>query len=456
LPTTPIKPFTLPANSLTKAIAQEKRRLYAPMMDKSLQEDTGAHMKETCEFIQNNLSGAFKDLHAEESDPTVRGLKIMRSIISVKPLTEVAKAALAKLPADQKEAYQAVMKSAMNLHYRWVDTYRQIARNQKAFVEMIRSNITAYLQEINSLKLDPNASEIEIKHPENIRVIAASSQNGGSSSPIGDETLSWGTNTFVNALQQTDSLDNAIDHAEQHYLLREGDGPETIPDDLDKPPVGAHFEKPIATNRHNPVAWKKADNTNPNVKRIAIVISTGDGNGHARVEADTVASQFAVQSAADFAAQPQAAAYRVDKLIRITPPTPEETAKGITQTDKIKQAFANAETFVAAQKQAAREQALATGNNPDAAEQALQFDGFASWHGHGMTVQDKGPAQDDDRRYLEGSKEFFFITQHASGPNGHPAGVDETTIKTMEHKHLSNFRYFVHNIHACASAAAIA
>ncbi|MEZ4575071.1 MAG: hypothetical protein R2857_09175 [Vampirovibrionales bacterium] len=254
----------------------------------------------------------------------------------------------------------------------------------------------------------------------------------------------WPT-TSLPWLQQP-SLDMAIDAYEANPLFISASQHRQDPEVPDYPPI-PHLEQAVSTpNRAQPQSWRKADNANPYVKRVAVVVATDDNTGEMERELPYVTGRFVEAPPQAFAAMGDPSRYRVDRLIVVKPATQAEKAQGITQADKIRQAYVEMARFA----QVARQQAQAQGLNPS----LVRVEGFSSWIGHGMTQPNVGPSDDDDRRYLQGSKEFFFITQHKPGQ---PEGISETEMKQLEQQYVApNFTYFVQHLSACGSGAAIA
>ncbi len=293
------------------------------------------------------------------------------------------------------------------------------------------------------LQMDPDS--VALAHPKNVRVVAPVGQNYGSTGPhgmTGPHDLTLGNKAWQRALQKTASMDEAV----SHYLNWS-----VIPADADPavPDSGLQVVAPVATRRSNPYAWRKADNTNPNVRRIAVFIDDAEEN--MKDQTDGLMKNFIKQPWNAFNAQSGFSGYRVDEILIVRPPTAEESKRGITVYDKLTHAFAQMHAFTEDQ----RKQARAQGQDP----KALSFESYISWAVHGsselpkhLELQEKQTGQTCPERFREGSMEFRALFKPLV-PENHKENVSETTLKHLEHQYLSNFRYVVQHLTSCTSGS---
>ncbi|MCA9841290.1 MAG: hypothetical protein KC475_04145 [Cyanobacteria bacterium HKST-UBA03] len=355
---------------------------------------------------------------------------------------------VASLPIVLRQRYGQLRQYALWLNSVWKSAYDQIRPYCAQQSELIRRLLPAYHEEIKALRLDPDDPRIAVKHPKNVRVIASIDQNYKARTANPDRIMTPGYASFISRLQAQPTVDAAIDDYENNPIFIPSERAPYYPDNPDYPPI-PHLEHAVSTpNRAQPNAWRKADNTNPLVRRVAILIATNDGSGAPEQELPFMVNMFRQMPAKDYElAGNNPRQYRVDKLVVIKPVTLDEQARGITQVHKIRAAYAQLNQFVEQQYR----QALVEGVDP----RYLQFEGFCSWTGHGTTPPPQTMPENDDRRYLQGAHEFYFIT--GPGDARRPEGLSETEIKQLEQQFVApHFRYFVQHFNACKSGAAIA
>lgn len=241
------------------------------------------------------------------------------------------------------------------------------------------------------------------------------------------------TVAFTKNIKSAASMDEAISQTEKTVMIHADDG---------------GLQKPVSTPRSNNQSWQKKDNADPNIRRLAILIETDDGNPGFKESTDALAGSFTKQSPEAFAASKDSKKneqFRVDNVIRVKPLTVEERRKGVTMTQKIEDAFKQAQSFQTEQQKKAGDQA-----------DQLKFEVFTSWMGHGMTDSKKSPKDTDPRINQEGSAEFIFMPDVTKrDKDGRTEEITETQIKDWEERYLKRFRYGVQYFGSCSSGAAI-
>lgn len=292
-------------------------------------------------------------------------------------------------------------------------------------------------------KLRQKPEEAQIPHPKNTRVLGAVTQDVKNPGSEDQKLPSWSTQKFKEALQNTDSIDGAINRTTNQVKV-------------DGAPTETHtgnpqILKPIATDRQNPDTWKKSDNSNSKVKRIAIFVQTGNNEQGFGVESRSMREYFKKQSVSEYIHNPDKDKdkhYRVDETFVVEEATP----------GKVKVAFEQARSFVKKERDMACQNAIAVARSAglsekeqkiagDKAARELQFEGFAHWAGHGSIDQSKNPK--DNAALQEGAKEFQFSFEPS------PETISESAIKGWEKEYLNEdyFRSFIHYYSSCHSGA---
>lgn len=417
--------FTLPPNIPSRLIYNERKKLWTPKM-KEASKATSDFITSSNRFVSASLGTALRQLYCDETTNTGRISKIREALL---PLSDKEPICVEFNGMDEKEKYGSLKEECQRIKKMWETAHEEVKPLYKEVYLLFKSLKDEYAQFLDEHRLDPDS--MDNPHPSNIRVLAAISQLSGSKAPDEGERISIHVQLISQLLQDEDSIDALIKKAEETVFLIDA-----------KHRAEPHIQKPLSTpNRQNANCWRKSDNNNPNVRRIAIFIPTEDGSGTFLYEMDELIRNYRIQTPAEFSLQPDPKLYRVDRVIKVLPPTVEEELDGVTQSDKIRKAFKEAEEFVRIELEHADRS-----NNP------ISFEGIAHWIGHGMYKEEAGPQEGDDRLFLEGSREFFFITKFGENE---PEGLDESAIKELERKHLRDFCYFVNNIGSCGSGAMI-
>lgn len=441
IPTSSALPFSLHPGSVVKAVSQGQQDL------------TGAfkvpgEAQQKLDEVAAPFLEPYGDTLTQLSGKSPREAKV--ELLHDQPSLPWIEQFRQQLPIAAQPTLDALRQEGIRVKGLWDSTYDSMRSGAHALSAWLIPRLAQYKADLFTYRLDPDHAEIALKHPRPVRVVSSITQNGGSRTIQPGETASLGVQTFINHIQTAPSLNDAIDGYEQTLNFIPSDMAPVNPETPNYPPI-PHLEKAIATPytplRPKTATWQKSDNANPYVRRILIQIYTDDGSTEARQNAQAMRQQFVQQPVH----QPHQAIrpdqYRVDEIIQVPPITPQERQRGITQADKIRQAYKALDGFVTQQRTLAHQQGL----DPN----RLQFEGFCSWIGHGMTMPNQGPGDQDDRRFLEGSKEFYFITRHRPGA-GLPEGLSETEIKQLEAQHVQPFASFIQHVQACSAGAFIA
>ncbi len=374
-------------------------------------------------FIRDRLNTEFRNLYSSETSETARLGMISRLIFDSS--SGRSKDVINSLSPESRRVFD-MLRARYNTNQR---AWTRLIDNTRPFNGMLYDSFipvgSNYRDSINRSRL-PSAS-VSNPHPSNIRVLAATTQNGGSL-PGNHEQASIHTRWLSQAMMMfSSSMDEAISYMERqvHITGRELN-------------IEPQIQTPIASSRSNPTSWRRQDNANQNVRRIAIIIAADDGSGDVNRDVELLRSNYFVGSYQRYRddKNPQTRnQYRVDRLVVIRPPTSDEASRGITLRDKIMQAYREVEAFVNEERRRGDD---------------LAFEGIAHWLGHGMTIDGIGPGRNEPDFYREGSQEFFFITNRAR-----IEGLTEDEIKKLERTYLSQFRYFIQDFNSCQSGAAI-
>ncbi|MEI8390277.1 MAG: hypothetical protein WCG23_10395 [bacterium] len=417
------RPFTLPANHIGQQVIDATNSgkveyyKFLGKPDKAF---------EAIEVFANKHSSIFGDKYNDmqediRKDAIIRefGLGSLKDVLPKIP--EADRATFLKLREDQD---QNDKKQAEDIKS------NPIIKTANLFLNSVKNQ---YAQFLDNNRPDP--SKVSDPHPNNIRVLAAVSQNEAATGTLPGEKADWVTRKFSDALGTEASIDKAMDKTSKDAAVMGYSNAEA-----------PTMQKPVTTRRENNTAWQKADNNNPDIKRVVIFNVTEDGSGNFKKGADELRKNFYTPDEKN-ESNPFETRFRADKIITVTPPTKEEEKQGITQADKIRQAFEQSKQFMEDQKDLARKNAIAEGKDPEAAVKALKFEGMANWFGHGTTVKEKSPEKDDPRRYQEGSAEFKFWTNSQKNE-----GIEESDIKKME-QNVKDFSYFTEYFNSCHSGA---
>ena len=406
-----------------QALREAKKKLRTPEVDKIITKDTKEFWDMVDEFIKEHGETLRNQNQSRWGSAADRKIKI--DLFGEKSVSVV-------LAPNQQARYDQLKEEQRNLDVRLKRAFEEVAPYRRELYELCQqlSLTGAYRRFLDAHRLDPDSTKDP--HPSNVRVLAAVSQHQGAVGNRNEEKISPYVSLISRLHEETDSMDDLIKQAEETVSLVEpiSDDPRSIPD----------IQKPVSTpHREHNDAWKKSDNIDPSLRRIGIFIVADDGLGSFFDEAEELTRHYVEKPVSKFDSTSNPKAYRVDKIITVKPLTIEEEQQGIKLETRIKDAFREAELF-------AEQEIEASGG------QDLKFEGIAHWLGHGMCKEENSPSEGSDRYYLEGSKEFLFITNH----DGETCeGIDETTIKKLEREHLGAFRYFIQNISSCDSGAAI-
>ena len=377
-------------------------------------------------MLSNNFSYKYKGMPKEMQE-----FAIFREIATA-PIETV----LPKIPKSNRKHFLELRNSKNQ-------SEKELEATMKSDPDVIKSYIL-----LTSLKKQyaefvdenrPEPSMVLDKHPDNMRILGAVSQTepAAAANNKKGEKVDWFTKKFSTALRANETVDEAMDKASKKAVVTGySDG---------QPPI---IQKPVSTKRENKTAWRKSDNNNLNVKRIAIFIVTEDGSKNFKNNADEIRTNFYIPDEKS-KSNPFERRFRVDGIITVTPPTEEEITQGITQADKIRQAFEQGKQFMDNQKALARKKAEEEGSDPEKAAGALRFEGMANWFGHGTIVEDKSPKKGDPRYFQEGTAEFKFITNPLE-----QKGIEESEIKRME-QNVKDYTYFTQYFNSCHSGAII-
>lgn len=424
---------------------------------------------------QQFLDGVLEDriaLRKIYSDPRFDELELSAKKILEKNLAALANVKNRRLPEGGDPSRRIKILTVLTLTGEWNpkdhlpdEDYRDLIGIQVQYNEVRESNQEnirkikgkladperrqRYHDLITRYRMDPNppagatAQEKREYHPDNIRVLGGISQNdeSGSGDYAGPATTA-STEAFVRSLERFPTMDEAINQTTSSLL-----------DDIE--PDRGELISPVATPRENPKAWRKADNTDPNLRRIVILTSPSASPWKGLNE---IAKRFDEQSADGYADNPQAGKFRVDNIIRIEKPS----------RDNIKAAFMQASEFVKQERKKVREAAIAearlagksereqklAGNE---AENALQFEGFMGWGGHGNVEgnEDRLRLPNRQARGREGSAEYYYDVTPDGSTKDPNKKIREKDIKGWEHDYLSAYRYFIHYSMTCHSGALI-
>jgi len=426
------KRFVLPPNHIGMQVQKAKDNaasVFFNDIDPIFNENIMANMTKFSQFIEKDLSvfdGMYENMPKDD-----RITKIMVDV-NKKPAEEI----LSRLPEADRNQY-------LDLRKGWDQTRKDFDNATKLnpkfkksfnFLDSIKNQYSAFVD-----KGRPDASKVTDPHPSNTRILAAQVQAGVAESPNPEiSEIDRTTQKYSDSLRTEPSVDKAMDKVSNNA--------DVFYNSITNMPS---IQKPVSTNRENSNAWKKADNDNPNVKRIVMFNVTEDKSdiGGFQKDADAIKKNFYVSNGKNDA-NPFENRFRVDKIIDVTPPTKEEEAQGITQSDKIKRGFEQCKQFEEEQKELTRQKAIAEGKDPEAAVKALRFEGMANWFGHGSTIAEKSPNKDDPRYYQEGSAEFKFISDPEKKES-----ISETKIKQWERDNIKDFSYFTQYFNSCHSGA---
>lgn len=437
--------FKLPDNSIIKQF-EDIRKLLNPSTWEKADKLADEIMPKLDDFVKSLLKGSFKDLFPKDRE-IEKIKKIRDAIFPVDPSGTLDKTFVDRIKGADKAKYSLLKKEADKLRAAWTQAYIDQSKQYPKIERFYKENIDKYSEFIEKHKADPE--KVTNPHPKNIRVTAACSQSDGSTPDYTDYNEKKSIGIYIKnlskAIKDTQCFDDAIDQVDKIVTLQKGKL-------VNGEPFQPMISKPVSTPRSNRNSLKKSDNNNIQVKRIIIFIHSYDGTPKAKNDIDELKKNYREESVKTYANSKDPnknKQYRVDTIITVPPPTPKEEAKGITHRDKIKKAFEEAKIFVEREKRKARESALIKDLDPKQAEEALKFEGVAHWSGHG--VSDDTKESKGDGKYLEGSKEFKFITEHEGNKV-----VTEKEIKAWEKEYLKSFRYFIQSVEACESGALIA
>jgi len=415
--------FKLSSNigtQVQKAENAPKRRYYDLQMGSP--DQTADRLNDLATRLSSIFSNEYQDMPKE-----MKNFAIFRKIATA-PVEDI----LHKIPQSERTEFLELRESKAKSDKKLVEIMQSDPDTKKSYT-FLNSMKEKYAKFVDKNRPDP--SKVSDPHPDNVRVLGAVSQTepAAAANQQKGEKADWVTKKFSAALSTEKTLDKAMDKASKDAVVTgfsEGQAP--------------IIQKPVSTKRENKTAWKKSDNNNPNVKRIAIFVVTEDGSRNFKNNSDEIKKNFYTGSSSN----PQENRFRVDKVITVTPLTEDEARQGITQADKIKQAFKQSKTFIEDQKDLVRKKAVAEGKDPEKAVSALKFEGFAGWFGHGTIIEDKSPKKEDPRYFQEGSAEFKFITNPFT-----QEGLQESEIKKMEQQNIKEYSYFTQYFSSCHSGA---
>ena len=353
---------------------------------------------------------------------------VMRSIIMDLQAGKASEL-LTRLPQGAQDKLKELIQARQNA----IDISSQMLEGPRVRLsELVKQIKDQYAGWVDRTRLNPN--DDPNPHPTNVRIAAAVPQGdfNGMVAPL-PNGMNRQVQDFIDHVKQTGSLDAAIDATTQLQYSNDGSNGDW-----------PYISKQVATDRHNPHAWRKADNQDPNVRRIVLQFATDPVV--TTMMANTLNTAFHEAPVGQATGPDQ---YRVDRIVTLETATPEQ----------IEQAFKAARQWADAERQRVYDQALTearlhggTEQDHQGAAQAavanLRFEAFTGWHGHGNVDENKTP--EGDRGYQEGAQEFKFktATDHMS----------ETQIKALERQYLGPdcFDYVVGYSMSCRSGALIA
>ncbi len=414
--------FNVPANNVEKKILNKEEVLrtnYVNIFEPEMNKNLG----NLSNFATSHLS-IFDGWHSDMTQDA--RIEAITNELADAPLEEI----LPKIPKSEQSNFLKLRQSWDKFES---DTKLDPVSNEA--VNFFNSRKTEYAEFLDNSR--PNPSKVSDPHPDNVRVLAAVSQNqlAAAENPVKEKGKpDWVTRKFSDALSTEQTIDAAIDKTSKEVTV-----------DYNSINYLPFIQKPVSTKRENNTAWTKSDNDNPNVKRVIIFNVTEDEAGGMQSGADKIRQNFYTPD--EKASDSNENRFRVDKIIYVTPPTKEEEKQGITQTDKTRKAFEQCKAFMEEQKASIAKQAVAEGKDPKAAVKDLKFEGMANWFGHGTTVANKSPKENDPKHYQEGSAEFKFIISPKEG-------IEESEIKKME-QNIKDFSYFPQYFVSCHSGAMI-
>lgn len=260
-----------------------------------------------------------------------------------------------------------------------------VTRQLEAFREQYRPRLMRFWRQA---PLSPDLVKKEKPLPPFVRSLAVSTQQ---ESAFGGEfgvkeAIAKSEVAFAKAMAETGSLNEAFDRMHRDVLVEDG----------------RHWQKPVATPRDPKTwsrVWRKDENTNAHVHRVAILVETDDilsqDDFHRSLE--TLKSGL----------QDPRTGYRIDKVIVVKPPTTEELINGETIQSRVLKAFKDAKAF--------RTEHLA--NQPDSEKQAdaERFECFVAWVGHGGARENPATQASPDLKLKEGTMDFILQLNHGFG-----------------------------------------
>lgn len=421
------KRFTLSANNIGKQVQDAERTPKSLYYDLATSPDeTEDGFMDLAKMLSNNFSHKYKDMQKEMQE-----FAIFREITTA-PLKNV----LPQIPEFNRKQFLELRNSKKHDDKKVEETMKSnpVVIKSYNFLISIKKQYAKFVD-----KSRPEPAAVSDRHPNNIRILGAVSQTEPAMAANNKkgEKVDWLTKKFSTTLRTNKTIDEAMDETSKEAVVTGySDG---------QPPI---IQKPVTTKRENKTAWRKSDNGNLNVKRVAIFIVTEDGSRNFKNNADEIRKNFYIPDKKN-KSNSLKKLFRLDKIINVTPPTEEEMKQDITQADKIRQAFEQCKQFMEDQKDIARKKALEEGRDPEKAAKALRFEGMANWFGHGTIVENKSPKVDNPRYFQEGTAEFKFITNPLE-----QEGIEESEIKRMEQK-VKDYTYFTQYFNSCHSGAII-
>ena len=395
---------------------QWKKSLYTPQL-KDASDRSKEVMPKLDKFVKENLAGILNDVHVDENDENQRMRKILNDLFSLEdPKGKVNE----KLVAEIKNSPigdEFIKLSEENNEMRKL--WDQAKKDAKGIFDNVFNlfdrNKEAYSKYVDKTRLKPN--EVSNPHPDNVRVSSATTQDF-----LADKTY---INLFIEAAKKSENntMDMVINNTGEKIKV-------TRPCDDGEPSV----QKPVSTPVENKDAWKKSDNDKDGIKRIVIIIDSGDDFSD---DAKKLQGIYTKQSAEEYrnSTDPNKEnKFRVDEIILVKQPTEKESKNGVTFKDKIEEAFKKAKEI-----------------SDEAKQNGNKAEGIAHWNGHG-DAKESSDSKNGDKRFREGSMEYEFLGAVDNDNNI----ISESTMKEWEKKYLSSYEYFIQSLNTCHSGAAIA